>query len=62
MSSSVHIDNEGKYISILGDCPTQGLDGTTFTAEKEISINFTESREKFCLSLHCSGSNSYFFC
>ena len=34
MTSSVHIDNKGKYISILGEGPTQGLDGTTFTAKK----------------------------
>ena len=26
MSSSVHIDNKGKDISILGEGPTQGLD------------------------------------
>ena len=41
MNFSVHIDNKGKYVSVFGDCPSQGLDGTTFTAEKEISINFT---------------------
>ena len=33
MSSSVHIDNKGKYILILGEGPTQGLDRPTFTAE-----------------------------
>ena len=31
MSSSMHIDNKGKYILILGKGPTQGLDGTWFT-------------------------------
>ena len=31
MSSSVHVDNEKKYILILGGCSTQGLDGTTLT-------------------------------
>ena len=25
------------------------------------SINFTESRKKFCLSLHDNGENSYLF-
>ena len=25
------------------------------------SINFTENDKKFCLSLHCNGSNSYLF-
>ena len=29
MSSSVHIDNKAKDILILGERPTQGLDGTT---------------------------------
>ena len=32
MSPSVHIDNEGKYILILGG-RTQGLDDTKLTAE-----------------------------
>ena len=31
-SSSVHIDNKGKDILILGIDPTHGLDGTTLTA------------------------------
>ena len=42
MSSSVHIDNKRKDILILGKGPTQGLDYTKLTAEKEYSINFTE--------------------
>ena len=25
------------------------------------SINFTEHNKKFCLSLHCNGTNSYLF-
>ena len=36
MSSSVHVDNKKKYILILGEGPTQRLDGTTLTAEKKI--------------------------
>ena len=39
MSSSVHVDIKNKSIFILGEDPTQGLDGTTLTA----SINFTEN-------------------
>ena len=42
VSSSVHIDNKGKYILILGDVPTQELDDTTLIAEAKCSINFTE--------------------
>ena len=33
MSSSVHIDNKGKDILILGEGPTQGLDDNTLTVE-----------------------------
>ena len=49
MNSSVHIDNKGKDILILGKGPTQGLDGTTFTAEALYSINFTQSGKKICI-------------
>ena len=34
MSSSVHNNNKKKDTLILGECPTQGLDGTTLPAEK----------------------------
>ena len=61
MSSSVHVDNKKKDILILGEGPTQGLDDTTLTAEKKYSINVTETRKKFCLSLHYQGANSYLF-
>ena len=59
-SSSVHIDNKEKDILILGEGPTKGLDGTTFTAEAK-SINFTQSKKRFVLSLHFNGSNSFLF-
>ena len=42
MSSALHSDNKGKFILILGDGPTQALDGTTFTAEAIYSINFIQ--------------------
>ena len=61
MSSSVHVDNKKKYILILGQGATQGLDRTTLTAEKLYSINFTENNKKICLSLHCNSANSYQF-
>ena len=59
MNSSVHVDNKKKHFLILGEGPTQGLDDTPLTAEKKNSINFTEHNEKFCLSLHYNGANSY---
>ena len=59
LSSSVHIDNENKDISILGEGPTQGLDDTTLTAEAK--FNFTQSGKRFVLSLHYNGSQSFLF-
>ena len=38
MSSSVNVDHKKKHILILGEGPTQGLDGTTLTAEKSIQL------------------------
>ena len=60
MSSSVHIDNKKKDILVLGKGPTQGLEHT-LTAKNMYSINFTVTKEKFCLSLHYNGTNSYLF-
>ena len=42
-----------------GKGPTQGLDVATLTADFEDSINFLEQGNKFCLSLHYNGSNSF---
>ena len=61
MSSSVHIDNKKKDISILGKNPTQRLDDTTLKAEAEDSINFLRSNRKFCISLYYNGNNSFLF-
>ena len=60
MSSSIHIDNKGKNILILGVGPTKGLENT-LTPEKMYSINFTVAKKTFCLSLHYNGANSYLF-
>ena len=61
MKSSVHVDNKGKYILILGQGPTQGLGEHSLTAEKMQSVNFTDHRKKCCLSFHYNGANSYLF-
>ena len=61
ISSFLHVDNKKKDILTLGEGHTQGLDGTTLTAEKKYSINFTKSRKKFCLSLHYIEGNSFLF-
>ena len=60
MSFSALIDNKKKDILALGIGPTQGLEHT-LTAEKMYSINFTAKNKQFCLSLHYSDGNSYFF-
>ena len=60
MSSSIHIDNKKKDILVLGKGPTQGLEHI-LTAEKSYSINFTATKNKFCLSLHYNKANSYLF-
>ena len=39
----------------------QGLGEHSVTAEEMYSVNFTDHREKFCLSLHYNGANSYLF-
>ena len=51
MSSSVHVDNKGKDILILGEGPTQGLDDTTLAAGVLYPINFTQPNKIFELSL-----------
>ena len=61
MSSSVHVDNKGKDILILGEGQMQELDDTTLTAEAKYPINFTRSNSAFVLSLHYNGSDSFLF-
>ena len=49
-----------KDILVLGIGPAQGLEHT-LTAEEMFSINFIVTKNKFCLSLHYNGANSYLF-
>ena len=51
INSSVHIDNKGKDILILGKGPTQGLAEHLLTAEKMYSINFTLKIKEILLKL-----------
>ena len=48
MSSSVHVHNKSKDNLILSEGPTQGLDGTKSTAEKNIQSTLL-SLEKKCI-------------
>ena len=61
MNSSIHIDNKGKDILIVGKGLTQGLGEHSLTAEKIYSINFTLTKKRFCLNFHYNGANSYLF-
>ena len=61
MSLSVHVDNKGEDILILGEGPTQGLDNTTLTAEAKYPTNFTQPGKRFVLSLHYNGRNGFLF-
>ena len=45
---------------VLGIGPTQGLEHT-LTDKTMYSINFTVTKNKFCVSLHYNGGNSYLF-
>ena len=58
MSSSSQIDNQKKDILVFRKKPTQRLEHT-LAAEKMYSINFTLTKNKFCLRLHYNGENSY---
>ena len=60
MSSSVRIYNNKKDVLVLGKGPTQGLENT-LTAEKMYPVNFSVTKNRFCLSLHYNGTNSYLF-
>ena len=60
MRFSAHMDNKKKDILILGKGPTEGLEHT-LTAEEMYTISFTVTKNKFCLSLHYNGANSYLF-
>ena len=54
MGSSMHIDNKGKDITILGEGTTRGLDDTALTAEAKYVPG-----KRFVLSLHYTGNNSF---
>ena len=59
MRSSGHADNLKKDFLVLGEGPTEQLDGTILIAEKKYSINFTENIKNLCLRLHCNRAIIY---
>ena len=54
------ITKKNNNILVLGKDFVQGIAGATIY-EGLYKINFTENNEKFCLSLHYNGANSYLF-
>ena len=58
--SSTHAINRKKYVLAFGEGLTQRLDKTAIILNRlKYSINFTRSKNKFCLSLHYNRSNSF---
>ena len=43
MISCVHDDNKKKYILVLNERTTEGLDNATITAESKYPFDFTET-------------------
>ena len=60
-SNSSHSTNKTHNIYVLGKDFVQGINNTTIYAENMYKINFIEQSNKFLLSLHCNGDNSYLF-
>ena len=55
-SSSSHVDNCKNNFLVLGEGPTDDINGTIGTAEKKIGINFSKKKEKILLY---NDDNSY---
>ena len=46
---------------MLGEGPTEGINGSAGSAGKKNSINFSKTNTKFCLSWYYNGDESYFY-
>ena len=57
-SSSSHTDNRKNNFLVLGEGPTDDINGSVDVQNK--SLVLTLVKKKFCLSLHDNGDNSYF--
>ena len=60
-NSLVHANNKANNIYVMGDFIVQGINDTTLYAEKIYGQNFTAGNNKFVLSLHYNGDDSYLF-
>ena len=59
MRFSVHATNREKHIYLIVTGLTQGINDTTIYAEKNFYRNFTDFGEKFIISLHYNGDDSF---
>ena len=58
-SSSSHVDIRKNKFLVLGGGPTSDINRSFGVLKKNFSINFTKTKTKFCLSLHCNGDKKY---
>ena len=61
MSFSKHANNKANNIYVMGKDYVQKINDTTIYAEKVYYRNFTDPGQKFVLSLHYNGDDSYLF-
>ena len=61
LTISVHANNRGNNILVLGKEFIQEIHGTITCEEKMYSTNFTVTNKNFCFSLHYNGDSSYLF-
>ena len=61
MSFSIHKTNRATHIYVMGTGLTQGIHDTTLYAEKNFYRTFTDLSQKFMVSLHYNGDDSYLF-
>ena len=60
LSNSSHTENKTNNILVLGENSVK-LNNTTIQAESAVKTNCTIINQKFVLSLHYNGDNSYLF-
>ena len=59
---SSHADNQKNNFLVLGEEPTDGINGScTGAAEKIISIVFSKAKTKFRLGLPYNGNHNYLY-
>ena len=46
---------------MLSEGPADDFNDSIGAAEKNVSINLTKAKTKFCSSLHCNADNNYLF-